>query len=271
MDNGINFISGLPRSGSTLLAGILRQNPKFHAGMTSPVGSLVASMLRQMSQDNEAAVFIDDKKRETILHSCFDAFYAAEHPTKLVFDTNRMWCAKMPLITDLFPKAKVIACVRHIPWIIDSVERVIRQNKFEPSKIFGFEVTGTVYSRFDALAASHGMVGFPFQALKEAYYGAEADKLMLVTYESLTSKPKLVMEEIYDFVGETYFQHDFNNVEYNADEFDARLGTPGLHTVGRQVKAVKRQTVLPPDLFHRMESDSFWTDAKTNIRGVKIV
>ena len=40
MDNGLHFISGLPRSGSTLLAAILRQNPRFHAAMSSPVGSL---------------------------------------------------------------------------------------------------------------------------------------------------------------------------------------------------------------------------------------
>jgi len=40
MDNGIHFIAGLPRSGSTLLAGILRQNPRFHAAMTSPVGAM---------------------------------------------------------------------------------------------------------------------------------------------------------------------------------------------------------------------------------------
>ena len=33
----LHFISGLPRSGSTLLAGILRQNPRFHAAMTGPV------------------------------------------------------------------------------------------------------------------------------------------------------------------------------------------------------------------------------------------
>jgi sulfotransferase len=36
MNNGIDFIAGLPRSGGTLLAGILRQNRRFHAGMTSP-------------------------------------------------------------------------------------------------------------------------------------------------------------------------------------------------------------------------------------------
>jgi sulfotransferase len=270
MDNGIHFISGLPRSGSTLLAAILKQNTNFHAGMTSPVGSLVAAMLRQMSQDNEAAVFIDDEKREAILRSCFSAFYQ-QHRAKLVFDTNRMWCAKLPLLTNLYPRAKVIACVRQLPWIIDSIERIIRTNKFEPSKIFGFEVGGTVYTRFEALGTSHGMVGFPFQALKEAFFGEEADRLMLLTYESLTTNPKRSIREVYDFIGEEPFEHDFENIEFNADEFDARLGTPGLHAVGRKVKASKRQTVLPPDLYRRMENDSFWLDDKVNIRGVKIV
>jgi sulfotransferase len=40
----IHFISGLPRSGSTLLAAILRQNPRFHAGMSSPVASLFMAL-----------------------------------------------------------------------------------------------------------------------------------------------------------------------------------------------------------------------------------
>lgn len=35
-----HFISGLPRSGSTLLAAILRQNPRFLAATTSPVGEV---------------------------------------------------------------------------------------------------------------------------------------------------------------------------------------------------------------------------------------
>ncbi|MBD2040099.1 sulfotransferase, partial [Microcoleus sp. FACHB-672] len=52
----IHFISGLPRSGSTLLSAILRQNPRFHAGMTSPVGALVERMLEAMSENNEYSI-----------------------------------------------------------------------------------------------------------------------------------------------------------------------------------------------------------------------
>jgi sulfotransferase len=60
----IHFVSGLPRSGSTLLAAILRQNPRFHAAMTGPVGPLVEAMLGNMSMANETSIFITDAQRE---------------------------------------------------------------------------------------------------------------------------------------------------------------------------------------------------------------
>ncbi|MBR8827105.1 MAG: hypothetical protein DSM107014_04230 [Gomphosphaeria aponina SAG 52.96 = DSM 107014] len=48
LSSPVHLISGLPRSGSTLLAGILRQNPNFHAGMSSPVGGLMNQLLESV-------------------------------------------------------------------------------------------------------------------------------------------------------------------------------------------------------------------------------
>ena len=47
----------------TSLAGILRQNSRFHAGMTSPVGAMYMALETAMSRRNETAVFIDDAQR----------------------------------------------------------------------------------------------------------------------------------------------------------------------------------------------------------------
>ena len=55
-----HFISGLPRSGSTLLAGILKQNPRFHAAMSSPVAGLVNGALEQMGAASESYSFFDE-------------------------------------------------------------------------------------------------------------------------------------------------------------------------------------------------------------------
>jgi sulfotransferase len=271
MQHGIHFISGLPRAGSTLLAGILRQNPRIHAAMTSPVGVLFAALLGQMSQTNEFAVFIKDSQREAVLAGLFDSYYRDIQMDKLVFDTNRLWCAKLPALATLFPQAKVIACVRDIPWVLDSLERLVRRNKFEPSKIFNFDGGGTVYNRVDVLLGINGMVGAAYNALKEAYYGEHGDRLMLLTYETLTRAPAQAMAAVYDFIGAPSFAHDFDRVDYAEDEFDARIGTPGLHRLAAKVQRVERQTVLPPDIVRRVENDSFWSDSKRNLRGVRVV
>jgi sulfotransferase len=266
----IHFISGLPRSGSTLLAALLRQNPRFEAGMSGPLATLFGALLGQMSARNEFSVFIDDAKRRRILRGLFDNFYA-ECAAEVIFDTNRGWCAWMPAIEQLFPDAKVIACVRELPWVIDSIERLIQRNAFSPSSIFNYSAGGTVYSRANDTASQDGLVGGPYDALKQAAYGAQRDRLLLVQYETLTTDPAKTMEAIYAFLGEPPFGHDFDNIDYDVTEFDQRAGTPGLHTVARTVRAEPRETVLPPDLFRRFADDAFWRDPLRIPVGLHIV
>ena len=44
MNKTFYFISGLPRSGSTLLSSILNQNPRFYSGPSSPVVSTMLTL-----------------------------------------------------------------------------------------------------------------------------------------------------------------------------------------------------------------------------------
>lgn len=256
MARAVHFISGLPRSGSTLLSAILAQNPRFQASMSGPVAGLVSALLGEMSGKNEFSLFIDDARRERLLGAVFESFYA-DSPAEVVFDTNRDWCARLPLLKALYPDAKIIACVRHMPWVIDSIEQLVRRNAFQPSSIFNYQTGGTVYSRADGVARAEGLVGHAYNALKEAYFGPDAPgRLLLLQYETLASEPARAIHAVYDFIGEPAFDHDFANVHFNADEFDRRAGTPGLHHIRPKVAAAPRQTVLPPDLFRRFENDA---------------
>ncbi|MBR8827608.1 MAG: sulfotransferase [Gomphosphaeria aponina SAG 52.96 = DSM 107014] len=258
----VHFISGLPRSGSTLLAGILLQNPRFQAGMSSPVGGLMNQLLESMSTNSEFAVFISEQQKRDILLGVFSAYYHQQlADNQVIFDTNRLWCSKLPLIRELFPQAKVICCVRNIAWVMDSFERLVRKNALDVSKMFGGRgESATVYSRTEALSGGNRIVGFAYNGLKEAFYSEDAEKLLLVDYELLTQNPKTVIDLIYQFVEEPPYEHDFNNVEYTAEEFDDFLRTAGLHTVKRKVEFIPRRTVLPPDLFERFSQLTFWGD-----------
>ncbi len=263
MQKTIHFISGLPRSGSTLLSAILRQNPKIHAGMTSPVGPVFNAALTAMGAENEFSVFFKEEQKRDILMGIFDGFYDHVDAPGVVFDTNRMWTSRLAAVRKLLPEAKMICCVRNPAWVMDSVERLIRKNAFDVSRIFNSaQERSTVYTRADALLNPHRMIGFAWSALKEAYYSELSDMLLLVDYDLLASRPAEVLPLIYGFIGEEPFEHDFDNVEYQAEDFDSQLLAKGLHTVRGKVELKPRQTILPPDLFKRCQDLTFWHDAR---------
>ncbi|MBI6948311.1 sulfotransferase family protein [Pseudomonas koreensis] len=264
-----HFISGLPRSGSTLLSAILLQNPRFHAGMTSPVGALFSGVLEQCSAGSEFGAVIDTDMRRRLLRGLFDAYYADKADKPVVFDTNRQWSSRLPAISDLFPKAKVIACVRNVAWVMDSLERLYRANPYENTKLFGDAVErNTVYSRCETLAQRNRLVGFAWAALKEAYYGEHADSLLIVDYDLLTQAPERVLRLLYDFIGEPWFEHDFEHLAYDAPAFDQALGVAGLHKVKPKVALQSRRTILPPDLFKQYADLSFWLDGSASAANV---
>ncbi len=257
-----HFISGLPRSGSTLLSALLKQNPRFHADMTSALGALISANIQIMSPGSEVSLLIKEHQRPLILKGLMDAYYSNMNSDQVVFDTNRAWCARLPLLNELSPGSKVIACVRDIPWIMDSIERLIRKNPFQNTRLFGSDVDrSTVYARVEALARQNSLVGFPFAALKEAFYGEYAENLLIVEYEYLARTPEKVLPLIYQFIEEPWYDgHDFNNVEYDAPEFDEALGLSGLHKVRSKVSFEPRTTILPPDLFNKFKEMDFWRD-----------
>jgi sulfotransferase len=266
----IHFISGLPRSGSTLLAAILRQNPDVFATMSGPVAPIVADLMRSMSGSNPFGLMISDECRELVLRSVVEAYYR-NVGREVIFDTNRMWCGLLPCLARLFPSSKVICCVRTPAWILDSFERKIQGNALEPSKIFGYDSTLTVYGRVDRLTNSpNGPVYHSLSGLRQAWFSEHAGRIILVRYDSLVERPAATLDALYEFLNMTRFVHDFEDLEYDEPVFDAGLGLPGLHTVSRQVRAQKRITILPTDLFD-MHNVEFWNVPGENPREVTVL
>ena len=267
-----HFISGLPRAGTTLLAAILNQNPRFRAGMTSPLADIMGVVMAEASSKNDFSFDVSDEQRVALLRGLVENLYSVQSGADVVFDTSRLWCSRMQLLNALFPGVKVIACVRQLAWVLDSMERLVQRQPVSVSKVFRFDTNTTVYSRVEALTDPRGMVGFAYQATKEAFYGQHAQNhLLMLTYESLGSDPAAAMRAVYQFLDEPWFEHDFDHIEYNANEFDARVGMPGLHSVRPKVASIERQPILPREIFGRFANEAFWMDPKNNVNQVRIV
>lgn len=261
MGDKYQFISGLPRSGSTLLSAILRQNPSFYSNISSPLHSLFSSVLTTFSVGNEHSAQVSMAKRRAVLKGLFESYYADQQDKAMILDTNRGWTTRLAALHELFPDSKMVCCVRNVAWVLDSFERQYQKNPFENTRLFNDDAErNTVYSRVETLAQRNRVVGYAWSALKEAYYGEYADKLLLVDYELLAQAPEKTVSLIYEFLECEPYQHNYDNVEFEAPEFDARLGVEGLHSISGPVVYRPRQTILPPDLFQKYSDMSFWTD-----------
>lgn len=238
--------------------------------MTAPLAEMFTGLLRNMSGATDSAIVMSNTQRQRILRMLFEAYYADLSNGKVIFDTSRAWCNFLPQISQLFPAARVICCVRSPAWIIDSVERYIQANSFLPAKLFRYEPWTSVYNRVEVMLAPGGFVTGSLHALRQAWFGEHADRLVAVPYESLTRRPAEVMRRLYDLLGEEAFDHDFEHLEYDEPEFDALVGMPGFHRVALRVQAPQRQTILPPDVF-KSQDHCFWNMPDQNPRGVVVL
>ena len=260
MKRTYNFISGLPRSGTTLLSTILNQNPRFSAGISDPLQMYINSIIK----DTNTAVGMDAavpiEKRKEIIRAIFDSFYSDSGD--VCFNTNRGWTAETTLLATLYPDFKMIVCVREIPWILDSFEQLNAKNPYTVKPLYHHQMLGTVYDRCGMLMGLMpnfgGYVAGPLANVKQSLYCNERSHLCYVEYDTLVKYPRETLMQIYQFLGETWYEHDFDNVEASYDEFDEQTKIIGLHKVRKKVENKQRQSILPTDLWQQFEQASFW-------------
>ena len=115
------------------------------------------------------------------------------------------------------------------------------------------------------MMAERGLVGMPYRLLKEAYFGEQQDKLLLIEYDSLVHKPLAILKSLYEFIGEEFYgEHDVGEVSYSEPEFDRVVGVPGLHDVKGPIRAMQHPLLLPPDLRERYGNGGmeFWRETQ---------
>lgn len=250
-----HFITGLPRSGSTLLSSILKQNPRFHASITDPLATMVKGVIETSQDGPGMKTEVPIERRKNIVKALFEGYYQ-DVDKEVIFNTNRAWTLLTPQMKDLYPESRMIVCVRDINWILDSFETAHRKNPMSINTATG-GLSGTVYSRVEGLMEEKGIVGFPYIGIKQAITGNEKNMLLLVEYDQLCKTPKDIMQAVYQFIDEPYYEHDFNNVENNWDEYDAEIGIK-LHQVRKQVQFIPRKSILPPDIQQKFANMEVW-------------
>lgn len=234
-------LSGLPRSGSTLLGNILNQHPDITACMDSDLSSIIANIsdhVDEVSKETQFTINQNEILYTDFMRSGIQSWVNNLCNTKFYLDKNRGWAFDYTLFFKLIPDAKVIFLIRDLRGVISSFEkvesgrRVVPPNtNLRPDERSEYHNVDLMIERVDKWI-DDGMIYTPLYALKELldcereYY----KNFKFVRYEDLMENSKELISSIYDFIGARPFDNDLNNIK-QVKYHDACFTPYGIHTI----------------------------------------
>jgi sulfotransferase len=262
------FVAGMPRSGSTLLLNILGQNPRFHVTGTSGVIEILFNIRNQFSNIQAFKALGEDamdKKCIQTMKGALNGFYS-DVTQSVVFDKSRGWEAYLEILNLILgEKPKIICPVRDIREVLASFEKLYRftmTTRQLPDERAFFYKYQTIEGRCNQLLSiDGGIVGVPVTRIRDAVARGWRSSICFVEYNRLTSKPREMMEEIYDFIGEEYHKHDFQNVQQMTKEDDLVYLYKGLHDIRPKIEPQEPQwhSILPKSYTDLIANEAtFW-------------
>lgn len=236
MNKQFAMLSGLPRSGSTVLASMLNQHPDIHTTTTSPVADLFVIIQENWPVISQAVVDPDARQYANIITSMIDGAHAhIDRP--VIIDKNRLWPRYSELLHyALDEKPKIICTVRKIPDILASYILLLEKNpghQFVDSDLIQMNLPLTLKNRCRILWEKYTF--HPYTSLKIGLKSNHAD-MLFVDYEDITTNPQLTIDNICDFLSIDRFNVATTDLKPMRENDEYHGGLKGLHDVRPELK-----------------------------------
>ena len=231
------FLSGLPRSGSTLLAAILSQHPEVFVSVTSPLLDFMGAIEQQWLQTYQSFTCPFENHLQNISQGFLEGFYK-EAKSPYIMDKSRGWTANIGKLHELLGEPPKLVCtVRDLPSVLASFYRVI---DWEPAG--ESQVDQSLLAQGKVLNKAHrcqqiwdSLIKSSWASFKQGYTDYR-NCIHLVEYDDLLKEPETVLQGIYSFLGIQGHKHDISNIEQPIVEDDSKWGISNLHTIGSKLE-----------------------------------
>ena len=233
------MLSGLPRTGSTLLSGILNQNPKIHSegnsGLLPIIDSLDRVCFNNIKEQLEATRRIF-KTPFDLVSTAIEAYYK-DVKKPIIIDKSTQWTKNYGIdliykyITD---KPKIIVLRRRVEDVIKSFLRVYKNNNRKESA-------------YDLLKNTNQIIYESIWGITEALQSTRGE-FLFINYDDFIDSPNQTLKTIYDFCEWKYFPHDLNNIIHEFPEDDTTYELNGLHHIRPTITKLRNQIELPNDV-----------------------
>lgn len=211
------FLSGLPRSGNTLLGAILNQNPKINL----TANTIVTDALYQLYLLKDYEIyknFPDKQSLNNVIKNVFNNYYK-DWKAKFIIDRG-VWGTpiNLHLLKLIMKKPKFIILYRSVLECLASFIKIEKPNNVE--------------ERCYQLMATDGIIGKSLWSIKNLI--KQKENYIIINYLDLVNKPLDQINKIYKFLNIDNFNHTFKNLNdfsTNNIKYDDSVLSAPLHKI----------------------------------------
>lgn len=216
-------LSGLPRSGSTLLSSILSQNTDIHAEGNSAICQIMWDLEQSFNINCKEQLEATNRQQTQFnIISEIPCIYYKDISKRIIVDKCRSWT--LPANLFLMQKyitenIKIIVLERPLIEVVKSFVNLRKQNNWE----------GDLEERL--LDEGSEPIVRSLYGVKWAKENNKNNTFLFIKYNDLVNNTKEIINKIYKFIDEPIFEHDLNNIINKYAENDKVYNLIGQHDI----------------------------------------
>ena len=252
----LNICTGMPRSGSTVLMNILQQNPRIFTSGTCVLPRILKDLLTKI-KIKEEFLAMEQAKADKALYGFVregaHGWYKQLTDKPVAFTKSRYWSE----LFHLFPESKIIVTVRDLRDVIESFER-LEDKTLATNTYTSYDSTllpaMTLQEKFNYYVNQMNPVTQPLRTeIPRCIDLFPSKRVMFLRYEDFTKEPYQMLQKIYKFLDEPYFEHDLDNISQNENyEHDnVYYAEKTSHVTKKKFRLYEEPIRKFPDWFHQ--------------------
>ena len=248
------FLVALPRSGNTLFTSIINQNPDIACTGNSVTLEIIKNLYLIKTIDTFQN-FPNHKSLNNILDNVYNLYYK-DWPQRIIIDRGPvMTPGNFRLMKKHFKyEFKCIVLLRDLTDVLASYMKWYKEN----SDSFVNKLGTTDEEKLSSLMTEDSAIVKEIKAIKNAF--KYPNMCHFIKYDDMVADPEKTFIELYKFLGEPYYPHQFqdlkqiniNDIEYN----DTVLGK-NMHKIRTVVKKQINNYVVPESIRIKYEHIKF--------------
>ena len=230
------FLVALPRSGNTLFASILNQNPE----IVCTANSLTLEIMKNLyllKQTDVYQNFPDYKSLNNVLNSVYDLYYK-DWPQRIIIDRGPVMVSGNPGNFELMQKhlKKPFKCIVLLRDLMDVLASYMKWYTENPDS-FVNKLGKTNEEKLFKIMSKEGAVAKELNSIQNAF--KNPSMCLFIKYDDLCQNPEEEIKKVYKFIDEPYFNHRFIDL----DQININDLSYNDNVVGRNMHAVRKDKI----------------------------